>query len=92
MTVVLAAAALVAGWVAMVAVRAGEAGSGAARSALAVALARPAAPIAAAGILAVVIVLAAFIHPVLLPVLAGYALFALHVATARLTRRADRTA
>ena len=89
MTVVLAAAALLAGWVAMVAVRAGEVTSGAARSALTAALARPAAPVAAAGILAVVAVLAAFVHPVLLPVLAGYALFAQHVAIRRLTRPAD---
>jgi len=63
------------------------AGRGAARSALALATARPAAPLAAAGVLAVAAVLAVFVHPALIPVLAGYVLFGLHVVTPRVAGR-----
>jgi hypothetical protein len=87
LTVTLLAAVAIAGYAAMVAVQAGVAGSGAPRATLSAALAHPLAPVAAAGVLAVAIVLAIFIHPVLLPVLAAYALFALHVVVPRLTRR-----
>ena len=83
LAVVLAAAALAAGYVALVAVRAGSSEPGAARAALSLALSRPAAPLAAAAVLAVAAVLATLIHPALVPVLAGYALFALHVVTPR---------
>jgi uncharacterized membrane protein YesL len=83
LTVVLAAGALVAGYVAVVAVRAGTDEPGAARSALALALSRPVVPLAAVAVLAVAVVLATLVHPALVPVLAGYVLFALHVVTPR---------
>lgn len=83
LTVLLAAAALGAGWAALVAVRFGAAPRGACRSALTAATAHPALPIALAGVLAVAGVLAGLIHPALTPVLAGYALFALHVVARR---------
>ncbi|WP_433292553.1 hypothetical protein ACQP2F_28310 [Actinoplanes sp. CA-030573] len=98
LTLVLAIGALAAGYVALVAVEAGTLPPGtrrpgAARSAFALAWARPVVPLAAAGVLAVVAVLALLVHPALVPVLAGYALFALHVVTPkvagpRLTRAA----
>ncbi|MFI5891486.1 hypothetical protein ACIA5D_15385 [Actinoplanes sp. NPDC051513] len=81
LVVVLTAAALVAGYVALVAVKAGTTSRGAARAALALALNRPLTAIAAAAVLAVAAVLAALVHPALVPVLAGYVLFALHVVT-----------
>jgi hypothetical protein len=68
-TVVLTAAAFGAALVALLAVRAGGA----------VVAYRPATVCSAAGILAVAVLLGVFVHPVLLPVLAGYVLFALHV-------------
>jgi hypothetical protein len=89
LVVLLLAAALIAGYVAMVAVQSGVTSSGAPRAALATALSHPAAPAAAAGVLGVAALLAVFIHPVLLPVLAAYALFALHVVIPRLTRPAS---
>jgi len=82
LTLVLAVAVLVAGYAALVAVRSGI-GPGACRSALALATARPAAPVAAAGVLAVAGLLAMLIHPALVPVLAGYALFAMHAVSRR---------
>jgi hypothetical protein len=95
LTAVLAVAALAAGYVALVAVRAGTVNAGpsgievldggAARSALAIALSRPVVPLAAAGVLGVAALLAWFVHPVLVPVVAGYVLFALHVVTPRVT-------
>ncbi|MEU4237245.1 hypothetical protein [Actinoplanes sp. NPDC026619] len=60
---------------------------GAVRSALTIALARPVAPLAAAGVLGVAALLGWFVHPALVPVLAGYALFALHVVTSRVAGR-----
>jgi hypothetical protein len=81
--VVLAIAVACAGWLALLAVRAGTAPKGAFRASLAVAAARPAVLPATAGVLAVAAVLAAFVHPVLIPVLAGFALFALHVVVSR---------
>jgi hypothetical protein len=106
LTAVLVVAALTAGYTALVAVQAGTVtaapiaggsrgefpGGGAARSALAIALGRPIVPLAAAGVLAVAALLAWFVHPVLVPVLAGYALFALHVVTPRLAGRLDSQA
>jgi hypothetical protein len=106
LTAVLVAATLAAGYVALVAVRAGtfepgalEPGAfepggrlpagGAARSALTIALSRPVAPVAAAGVLGVAGLLAFFVHPVLVPVLVGHTLFALHVVTPRVTGRLD---
>jgi hypothetical protein len=83
LAVMLLVAACGAGYVAVLAVRAGTLEPGAARAAMGVSLAHPAAPAAAVAILAVAAVLAVFIHPALIPVLAGYALFALHVVTTR---------
>ncbi|GIF26038.1 hypothetical protein BJ973_003307 [Actinoplanes tereljensis] len=100
LTAVLAAAALVAGYTALVAVRAGLADGGdpgdaasnrgAARSALTIAMARPAVPLVAAGVLGLGGLLAWFVHPVLVPVLTGYVLFALHVVTPRVSGRSPR--
>jgi hypothetical protein len=85
LAVVLAVAAFGAGFVALLAVRAGSLAPGVFRAALATAVSRPVATVAAVAILAVAALLAGFVHPVLVPVLAGYALFALHVAVRRLT-------
>jgi hypothetical protein len=81
--VVLAAAAAGAGFVGLVAVAAGRAGRGAVRRAWALATGLPVALPAAAGIVVLATVLALLVHPALVPVLAGYVLFALHVATRR---------
>jgi hypothetical protein len=54
------------------------------RAALATAPGRGRAALAAAGVVLLTTLLAVLIHPVLVPVLAGYALFALHVVTRRL--------
>jgi hypothetical protein len=51
---------------------------------------RPATVVAAVAILAVAALLAGLVHPVLVPVLVGYALFALHVAARRLTAESPR--
>jgi len=51
---------------------------------------RPATVVAAVAILAVAALLAGLVHPVLVPVLVGYALFALHVAARRLTAERPR--
>jgi hypothetical protein len=56
---------------------------GAAREALTLALNRPLAAVSASAVLAVVALLATLVHPALVPVLAGYALFALHVVARR---------
>ncbi|WP_433382924.1 hypothetical protein ACQPZX_19930 [Actinoplanes sp. CA-142083] len=81
LVMVLTAAALVAGYVALVAVQAGTSGGRAAREALTLALTRPLTAVAAAAVLAVAVLLATLVHPALVPVLAGYVLFALHVVT-----------
>lgn len=88
---VLTAAALAAGYAGLVAVRAGARERGAARDALALALNRPLAAVAAAAVLAVAALLAVLIHPALVPVLAGYTLFALHAVTRRTLRSAMET-
>ena len=80
---VLTAAALAAGYVGLVAVLAGGRERGAARAALTLAFGRPLAVVAAAAVLAVATLLAMFVHPALVPVLAGYAIFALHAVTRR---------
>ncbi len=75
LTVALAAAA--AGWAGLVVVRVGVRGGrgwwAAARTAT-----TPAALLAAAGVVALSVLLGVLVHPALTPVLAGYALFALH--------------
>jgi len=48
---------------------------------------RPAAVVSAAAVLVVAVVLGALVHPVLVPVLAGYTLFALHVIARRYCAR-----
>jgi hypothetical protein len=80
--VVLAAAAAGAGFAGLTAVEAGRAGRGALRRARALAT-RPVALPAAAGVIVLAAVLALLVHPALVPVLVGYALFALHVMAHR---------
>jgi uncharacterized membrane protein YesL len=84
---VLTASALVAGYAALVAVQWGMSERRAAREALTLALNRPMTAVAAAAVLAVAVVLAALVHPALVPVLAGYVLFALHVVTPKVAGR-----
>lgn len=76
---VLAVAALLLGWGALVTVLGGRP-----RAAYALALARPSLLLAAAGVVVLVGVLALFVHPALVPLLAGFALYALHAVAARL--------
>ena len=80
---VLAAAGLGAGFAGLLAVAA----AGRAPLTAAVRLARPVLLVAATAVVALTIVLAMLVHPVLIPPLIGYGLFALHV----LTRRAGAT-
>jgi hypothetical protein len=80
LTAVLLIAALAAGWVALVAVR-----GGGPRATLALAASRPLLLLAAAGVVMFAALLATLIHPVLTPVLAGYALFAVHAVHRRFT-------
>lgn len=77
-TAVLAVALLLLGWTALVAVLGGQP-----RAALALAFAQPALLLAAAGAALVAAVLALLVHPALVPLLAGYLLYALHAVTAR---------
>ena len=79
LTAVLLVAVLAAGWAALVAVLAGRP-----RAAAMLAAAHPPLLAAAGGVVLVAGLLALLVHPVLVPVLAGFALFALHVVTARL--------
>jgi len=79
---VLTAAALAAGYIGLVAVLAGARERRSAHEGGA-ALGRPLAAVAAAAVLAVAALLAMLVHPALVPVLAGYALFALHAVTRR---------
>ena len=80
---VLTAAALSGGYVGLLAVLAGTRPRGTAREALTLAFSRPLSAVTAAAVLAVAALLAMFVHPALIPVLAGYALFALHAVTRR---------
>jgi hypothetical protein len=72
----------------LVVVEVGDGGGwrAAARSALALA-GRPAALAASAGVICLAAALAVMVHPVLAPVLAGYALYALHAVRRRLDPR-----
>ena len=79
---VLLAAALGAGFAGMAAGLAGPRRTGAVRAARATVVERPAALAAATATVLVAAVLAALVHPVLVPVLAGYLLFALQVQLA----------
>jgi hypothetical protein len=81
---VLTAAALAAGYAGLVAVLAGDRERGAAREALTLALSQPLAAVASAAVLAVTALLATLVHPALVPVLAGFALFALHAVARRM--------
>lgn len=83
LTVVLIAAGLAAGWAALVAVLTGLGTPGAPRAATALASARPSLLLAAAGVVLVAALLAFLVHPVLIPILAGFVLFALHAVAAR---------
>jgi hypothetical protein len=83
--VMLALAAAAAGFAGLVVVAAVDrpAGTRVLAAALSVAVARPGALAAATGVVALAAVLAVLVHPVLVPVLVGYALFALHVVARR---------
>ena len=83
---VLLAAALGAGFAALVAGLAGSSQFGSARRAAALVAVQPQALAATTGVVLVAAALAAFVHPVLLPVLAGFALFAVHAVLFRLNR------
>lgn len=74
----------------LLAVRAGTGtgGRGAARETLNQALGRPLVTVAAAAVVAIAGLLAVLVHPALVPVLAGYTLFALHVVARRGLRSA----
>jgi len=74
--VVLLAAAVAAGYLGLAVVRAG-------RPATRPVTHRPGVVAAAAGVVALIGLLALLVHPVLLPALVGYALFALHAVVAR---------
>jgi hypothetical protein len=84
LTVILLAAVLTAGWTALVAVLSGRGLPGAPRAATALASAHPPMLLAAAGVVLVAALLAVLVHPALIPILAGFVLFALHAVTARL--------
>ncbi|MDR7280352.1 hypothetical protein [Catenuloplanes atrovinosus] len=76
-----------AGFAAMVVVEFGRAGAGwraATRDAARLAVSRPALPAASAGIMAFTIALGYLIQVILVPILAGYTLLALHVVRRRL--------
>jgi hypothetical protein len=75
---VLAVAVLALGWTALVAVLGGRP-----KVALALASAHPPLLLAASGVVLVAVLLALFVHPVLVPILVGFVLYALHAVTAR---------
>jgi hypothetical protein len=81
---VLVVAVLAVGWAALAAVLAGDGSRGVPRAALTLAAARPPLLLAAAGVVLVAGLLALLVHPALIPILAGFVLFALHAVTARL--------
>jgi hypothetical protein len=83
LSAVLVAAALGAGYAAILAVLAGTRPSGSVRAAATLAASQPALLAAATGVVGVAALLALFIHPALTPVLPGYALFGLHVVVRR---------
>lgn len=79
LSAVLAVAVPALGWAALVAVLGGRP-----REAYALALSRPSLLFAAAGVVVVALTLALFVHPVLVPLLLGFLLYALHAVTTRL--------
>jgi hypothetical protein len=85
MLVMFALAAATAGFAGLVVVAAVDrpAGTRVLAAALATSVARPGTLAAATGVVALAAVLAVLVHPVLVPVLVGYALFALHVVARR---------
>ncbi|MCO8271050.1 hypothetical protein M1L60_10640 [Actinoplanes sp. TRM 88003] len=80
---VLLAAAVGVGFAALVAGLAGPSHAHAVRRAAALAAVRPRALAATTGVVVVVAALAALVHPAVLPVLAGFALFAVHAVLVR---------
>jgi hypothetical protein len=92
LTAVLAAAG--AGFAGLIVVAAGSHGwRRAVRDAAVLAAGRPATLVAATGVLAIAAVLAALLHPVVAPILVGYALYALHAVVygGRVLVRRSRT-
>jgi hypothetical protein len=85
LTLTLVLAASGAGYGALVVVAVGEDPDRGWRAALAAAPGHGRAAFAAAGVVLLSVLLAVLVHPMLVPVLAGYALFALHVVTRRLS-------
>ena len=85
MLVMFALAAATAGFAGLVVVAAVDrpAGTRVLAAALAMSVARPRTLAAATGVVTLAAVLAVLVHPVLVPVLVGYALFALHVVARR---------
>ncbi|MGK5682065.1 hypothetical protein [Actinoplanes sp. URMC 104] len=84
---VLLAAALGAGFAALVAGLAGTAETHAVCRARSLVAARPGVLFAATGVVVIAGVLAVVVHPVLVPVLAGFVLFAVHAVLVRVERR-----
>jgi hypothetical protein len=80
LSAVLVVAVLAVGWAALVAVLGGRP-----REAYALALSRPPLLLAASGVVVVAGTLALFVHPVLVPLLLGFLLYALHAVAARLS-------
>jgi hypothetical protein len=76
---VLLVAVLALGWAALVAVLGGRP-----RAAFALAVSSPPLLFAAAGVVLLVLILALFVHPALVPLLVGFVLYALHAVTVRL--------
>lgn len=85
LSAVLAVAVLALGWAALVAVLGGHP-----RAAYELASSRPQLLLAAVGVVLVALVLALFVHPALVPLLAGFLLHALHAVAGRLNRPAAR--
>jgi hypothetical protein len=79
LTGVLAVAVLALGWAALVAVLGGHP-----REAFSLATSHPPLLLAASGVVLVALVLALFVHPALVPLLAGFLLYALHAVASRL--------
>jgi hypothetical protein len=73
-----------AGYAGLVVVEVGDGGGWRAAARSALAAGRPAALAASAGVIGLAAALAVMVHPVLAPVLAGYALYALHAVRRRL--------
>ncbi|WP_250002850.1 hypothetical protein [Actinoplanes sp. M2I2] len=86
---VLLIAAAAAGFAALAAGLAGQSSAHPVRRAAALVAARPSALAATTGVVLVAVTLAAFIHPALVPVLAGYTLFAVHAVLRRPRMRSE---